>query len=360
MAENLVKFITCNAAAYAANTHDANALYFVTDTQQLYKGNVLFTGGSFAAVTALPATGVVNTLYILPDGNVSYWNGTSYTSVVKTSQTIGKNENGTWVTSDGLPTCEAVRAYVTGEVNAVKTELNTKIETVDDRVDALNTTVSGKADKATTLAGYGITNAYTKSEADSAISTAVANAGHLKRAIVDALPAVGSADANTIYMVPKTDGSGNQKYDEYMLINGAFEKVGDSAVDLTDYATKTEVSTAKTEAITTAGTNADNKITAAIQKLDVDDTAETGKYVSAVKEVDGKIQISREQLPAKPVITTGTANGTISVDGTNVAVKGLGSAAYTESSAYDAAGAATTALNSAKAYTESLLQWQSL
>lgn len=39
-------------------------------------------------------------------------------------------------------------------------------------------------------------------------------------------------------------------------------------------------------------------------------------------------------------VTTGTTNGTISVDGTAVAVYGLGSAAYTNSDAYDAAGAA--------------------
>ena len=38
--------------------------------------------------------------------------------------------------------------------------------------------------------------------------------------------------------------------------------------------------------------------------------------------------------PAAPVITTGSANGTIAVDGTDVAVKGLGSAAYTDASAY--------------------------
>lgn len=44
----------------------------------------------------------------------------------------------------------------------------------------------------------------------------------------------------------------------------------------------------------------------------------------------------------KEDITTGSANGTISVEGTDVAVKGLGSAAYTESTAYDAAGAAST------------------
>ena len=35
---------------------------------------------------------------------------------------------------------------------------------------------TGKADKATTLAGYGITNAYTKSEVDSAISAAITTA----------------------------------------------------------------------------------------------------------------------------------------------------------------------------------------
>lgn len=40
-------------------------------------------------------------------------------------------------------------------------------------------------------------------------------------------------------------------------------------------------------------------------------------------------------------ITTGSGNGTIAVKGTDVAVKGLGSAAYTDSSAYDGAGAAS-------------------
>lgn len=43
-----------------------------------------------------------------------------------------------------------------------------------------------------------------------------------------------------------------------------------------------------------------------------------------------------------PEIKTGSANGTISVGGSDVAVKGLGSAAYTNSTDYDAAGAATT------------------
>lgn len=43
-------------------------------------------------------------------------------------------------------------------------------------------------------------------------------------------------------------------------------------------------------------------------------------------------------------VAEGTTNGTIAVDGEDVPVHGLGSAAYTESSAYDTAGAATSAV----------------
>lgn len=115
-------------------------------------------------------------------------------------------------------------------------------------VGAVNELSDGKADKSTTIAGYGITDAYTKTEVDSAIGTAVANAEHLKRSIVATLPEVASADAHTIYMVEITGGDGNQKYEEFMLINGVFEKIGDSAVDLTDYATKEYADQAEADA----------------------------------------------------------------------------------------------------------------
>lgn len=55
-------------------------------------------------------------------------------------------------------------------------------------------------------------------------------------------------------------------------------------------------------------------------------------------------------------IVTGSANGTIAVKGADVAVKGLGSAAYVETTAFDAAGTAATqasaAESAAKAYTD--------
>ena len=201
---------------------------------------------------------------------------------------------------------------------------------------------SGKADKSTTLAGYGITDAYTKTQTDSAIATAVANADHLKREIVEELPDPGEADENTIYMVGTGEGSEDSTYEEYMLVNGAFEKIGSSAVDLTDYAKKSEVDTAKSEAIATAGTNADSKIAAKVGDIGSStvkqyvDQAETDAVASAKSYSDGLAKnyataaqgAKADTALQKADITSGTANGAIAVDGTDVAVKGLNSAAY--------------------------------
>ena len=79
---------------------------------------------------------------------------------------------------------------------------------------------------------------YTKTQTDSAIASAVADASHLKRQIVESLPD-SNQDENTIYMLKKTGGTAAQNaYDEYMWLNNAWEKIGDTAVDLTNYVTK--------------------------------------------------------------------------------------------------------------------------
>lgn len=216
---------------------------------------------------------------------------------------------------------------------------NGQVKTNADNITALQ---SEKADKSTTLSGYGITDAYTKTETDSAIQTAVANADHLKRVVVDVLPEVGDADEHTIYMVGTGDGSEDSAYEEYMLINGGFEKIGTSEVDLTNYATKSYVDTAKSEAISTADTNADNKITAKVGDIGGStvkqyvDKAETDAVNTAKSYADGlagnyatKAQGAKADTALqKADVTSGTANGTIAVKGTDVAVKGIASAAY--------------------------------
>lgn len=84
-----------------------------------------------------------------------------------------------------------------------------------------------------------LTNVYTKTETDSAIAAAIAAVDHLSREIVEALPENASANKNVIYMVRREDGTGQDVYNEYMYINGAWEIIGDTSVDLTGYA-KTE------------------------------------------------------------------------------------------------------------------------
>ena len=200
---------------------------------------------------------------------------------------------------------------------------------------------NSKANKATTLSGYGIADAYTKTQTTAEINKAVANAGHLKRTIVTQLPAVESADEHTIYMVAKNSGSGNNVYDEYFLVvtgqtgsqTKKFEKIGDSAVNLTNYATKNEVATAKQEAINAASTDASTKSNKALADAKSYADGLGSKYATAAQgsKADTALQ--------KASITSGTANGTISVSGTDVTVKGLGSAAYTTSTAYEKAGA---------------------
>lgn len=75
---------------------------------------------------------------------------------------------------------------------------------------------------------------------DTKIATAIGSAGHLKREIVDALPAAENADPDTIYMVKDVLSLKGDTYDEFMLINGEFAQIGDTTVDLTPYAKKVE------------------------------------------------------------------------------------------------------------------------
>ena len=83
------------------------------------------------------------------------------------------------------------------------------------------------------------TGVYTKQETDSAIAAAIAAVDHLSREIVEALPE--TANENVIYMILREGGAGQDVYNEYMYINGAWEIIGDTSVDLTDYAKKEDI-----------------------------------------------------------------------------------------------------------------------
>lgn len=86
------------------------------------------------------------------------------------------------------------------------------------------------------------------------------------------------------------------------------------------------------------------------------DTENGRKFYLYSKEINGEWgtdPVSTITIPETVyTLATGTANGTVKFNGEDVAVKGLGSAAYTDSDAYDAKGAAQTAEDNAKAHAD--------
>ena len=402
----LVNFVITDAAGYTGiGSKNTDTLYFVEDTRKIYKGEIEY-GMKFQSVSGewdSIQSKDTNTLYCKTGTyELRIWNGTNWT-------TLSLPVQGTVTESNyELASNLAIRNYVQGQIADLDVSaLEGRVDTLETEMDAaqasittltgdgegsvakakadaiatakgytdtevakkanlehthemsditgLDTALAGKANSATTLAGYSITDAYTSSQTDTKIAAAVAAAPHLKRTIVEQLPEVEEADENTIYMVGTGAGSEDSAYEEYMLINGAFERIGSSDVDLTNYATKEYADQAEADAISTAATDATQKANTAEQNaktyadgliagLDVEDSAQSGKYVSAVAEVDGKIQVTRADLPAAATLIEGTANGTVKFNGTDVPVHGLGSAAFTDTDAYEVAGAAAAAV----------------
>ena len=87
----------------------------------------------------------------------------------------------------------------------------------------------------------------TASQVNNIVNTAVANAAHLKRTIVDVLPE--SGEENTIYLVPSASSKDGNVKDEYMWINSAWEKIGSSEVDLTGYLKESDLTVITTAEI---------------------------------------------------------------------------------------------------------------
>lgn len=105
--------------------------------------------------------------------------------------------------------------------------------------------------------------------------------------VVDSLPATGVK--GTIYLVAHAHGA-QDGYDEYIYVNDGWEKIGNTDIDLTDYATKTDV---------------DN----AIKALDVEELAiGAGETVKTISETDGKIAVAKQSIQITQAQVTGLAD----------------------------------------------------
>lgn len=85
------------------------------------------------------------------------------------------------------------------------------------------------------------------------------------------------------------------------------------------------------------------------QKVTVPSYATSAQDVATTSSAGSANTVSRGDHKHKIAVATGDSNGQVKIAGTNVAVKGLGSAAYTASTAYAAKSTETTASNAATA-----------
>ena len=89
--------------------------------------------------------------------------------------------------------------------------------------------ISGKP---SSLSGYGILDAYTKTEVDNLIGAI----DQFHYEIYPSLSDITTPAGNVLYLIGPT-GSGSDKYEEYVYANGTFTKIGDTTIDLSAYLT---------------------------------------------------------------------------------------------------------------------------
>lgn len=148
-------------------------------------------------VDFLPAEPKQGVFYHLPDGSMWIYSGDN------------------WVKTSIDP--EAVEEEVQAALQAAKDYTDSRgfiTNAVDNLINYYDKTVT-----------------YTKAE----VNEIVATIEKITIRVVEALPETG--EPNVIYLVPKAPGA-SDVYDEYIYIENRWEKIGNTEIDLTDYAKK--------------------------------------------------------------------------------------------------------------------------
>lgn len=368
-----VKFLKGSSAGYAGlATKNPDTFYLTTDDNNLYLGEVkLSNGADLAAAVERIAKNeediadLVEQLGILTgdaEGSISKMItdalGQLPTQVAtligedagKSVRTIANEELAKQLIAEGaaesLDTLQEIAAWIQSHPGDAAA-MSKAIEDLTALVGELPEGVT-----ATTIAGYIVEAvAAEKSRAELAekglddrlklVEEAVGEGGGVAdqiKAAVDALDSdIKSAEVETgkglQVQVAQIDGKITN-----VNVLGNFNEAYDAkgAASAAQAAAAEDATTKAGTAETNAKSHADGLNTAMDARMKVVEAAST----DAVKEV-----------------VSGTANGTVKVDGEDVAVTGLGTAAYADLTAFEASGSAATAEKNAKDYVDEALTW---
>lgn len=332
-----VKFLRGTADQYAQASKDVNSFYFTSDDNNLYLGEIKLSNGAELAAAVLR---------------------------------IGQNESDIDAIQEQLTQLTAGGSGSIAEmINNAKAEINGKIGNLGDLnttakadlVGAINEVLAaigaGGVDAQVTIDSSitteGMAKSYTVKQGGTTIGTIdIPKDMVVSSATVETNPAGQEAGTYIVLTIA------NAEKDKIYINVGKLVDIYTAAQDATQVQlsidqSKNEISASIVARSITTTELGDYAVTTAkianrnvtLEKLATDVRNSLGKADSALQASD---------------ITEGGADGTISVYGTDVAVAGLGSAAYTASNAYDAAGMASTAESNAKSYTDAALTWGSI
>lgn len=178
-------------------------------------------------------------------------------------------------------------------------------------VNSVNEQMEQKAgrDDIPTQVSQLVNDANFKTEAE--ILTLINNSTKLKKEIVTSLPSTGKEDV--IYLL-KNKNDTNNFYTEYMWIGGKWEIIGDTKVDLTGYAKKSDIKTKLSE-MTEDSTH---RTLSDAEKAKVTNIPASPKYTDTVTTINGKTgAISKADIVALGIPSKNTiySEVTTSVNG---------------------------------------------
>ena len=259
---------------------------------------------------------------------------------------------------DSETSAEETHQELLNEISNVNSTLSTEISTVNTnlttKITQIETTTNPNAIKAAIVDNLDTedSNKALSATQGKVLKTMISNLANLRIEVVNELPSTG--ETNVIYLVKKT-GTNPDVHDEYVYVEGNWEKIGNTEVDLSNYYTKDQVytksETYSQEEVGTLITEIEGKIPTipnvetsmsgvgnVITSIDVD--ASNKHKIAAVKgisvysksEIDEKLSDSGlgdviAEAPfttADRVITSGGAGKTVKDSGillTNLATK---------------------------------------
>ena len=333
----MIKFIKITAAEYAqikaAGTINPDNFYLLTDTNEFYLGERHLTDQDLSSyLTAVEAKD--NSIAVTDNKKIN----------VKISAKTGNN--------------------LSLETGSGEEGLYVNVPAGIDYTVALETTTGGSEDP--------YSKRYTIKQGPNGSQTTIGNIDIPKDMVVEEGTVVdityNSADgklydgATDVTELIKGQGgtataADAGKYIRLTIANATSDKLYIAAKDLVDVYTAQQNATQIQLAI-----DSNNVISATVVAGSIGTTELSTAVNTSLGKADSALQASD--------ITEGSTNGTIAVDGTDVAVHGLGTAAYAATTDFDAAGSAAAVLGTssdtatantvygAKAYAASLLEWE--